>query len=53
MELFGFEITRKKDELRATEVKNNKSFVPPVDDDGTPVIQQPMGYISGALWCLC
>ena len=40
MELFGFEITRKRDELRATEVKNAKSFVPPVDDDGTPVIQQ-------------
>ena len=44
MELFGFEITRKRDELRATEVKNAKSFVPPVDDDGTPVIQQQVGY---------
>ena len=43
MELFGFEITRKRDELRATEVKNAKSFVPPVDDDGTPVIQQQVG----------
>ena len=42
MEIFGFEITRKKDELRATEVKQ-PSFVPPVDDDGTPVIQtQPV-----------
>ena len=50
MELFGFEITRKKDELRATEVKNAKSFVPPVDDDGTPVIQQQAGYISGGAY---
>ena len=50
MELFGFEITRKKDELRATEVKNAKSFVPPVDDDGTPVIQQQAGFISGGAY---
>jgi hypothetical protein len=50
MELFGFEITRKRDELRATEVKNAKSFVPPVDDDGTPVIQQQAGYISGGAY---
>ena len=50
MELFGFEITRKKDELRATEVKNAKSFVPPVDDEGTPVIQQQAGYISGGAY---
>ena len=50
MELFGFEITRKKDELRTTEVKNAKSFVPPVDDDGTPVIQQQAGYISGGAY---
>ena len=47
MELFGFEITRKKDELRVKETPNAKSFVPPVDDDGTPVIQQQAGYISG------
>lgn len=49
MELFGFEITRKRDELRATEVdKKAISFVPPVDDDGTPVIQsQPGGFITG------
>ena len=50
MELFGFEITRKRDELRATEVKNAKSFVPPVDDDGTPVIQQQAGYIAGGAY---
>jgi len=50
MELFGFEITRKKDELRATEVKG-PSFVPPVDDDGTPVIQsQPGGFITGGAY---
>ena len=48
MELFGFEISRKRDELRATEVdKKAISFVPPVDDDGTPVIQsQPGGFIT-------
>ena len=39
MEIFGFEITRKKDELRATEVKNAKSFVPPVDDPLHPVFE--------------
>jgi hypothetical protein len=50
MELFGFEITRKKDELRNTEAPNAKSFVPPVDDDGTPVIQQQAGYISGGAY---
>ena len=50
MELFGFEITRKRDELRATEVKG-PSFVPPVDDDGTPVIQtQPGGFITGGAY---
>ena len=50
MEIFGFEITRKKDELRATEVKG-PSFVPPVDDDGTPVIQtQPGGFITGGAY---
>ena len=51
MELFGFEITRKKDELRATEVAKAPSFVPPVDDDGTPVIQsQPGGFITGGAY---
>jgi len=50
MELFGFEISRKKDELRTTEVKG-PSFVPPVDDDGTPVIQtQPGGFITGGAY---
>ena len=50
MEIFGFEITRKKDELRVKETQNAKSFVPPVDDDGTPVIQQQAGYISGGAY---
>jgi len=50
MELFGFEITRKKDELRNLEAPNAKSFVPPVDDDGTPVIQQQAGYIAGGAY---
>ena len=50
MELFGFEITRKKDELRVKETQSAKSFVPPVDDDGTPVIQQQAGYISGGAY---
>ena len=50
MELFGFEITRKRNELRTTEVKG-PSFVPPVDDDGTPVIQsQPGGFITGGAY---
>ena len=31
MEIFGFEITRKKDELRVKETQTAKSFVPPVD----------------------
>ena len=51
MEIFGFEITRKKDELRNLEVSTAPSFVPPVDDDGTPVIQQaPGGFISGGAY---
>ena len=52
MEIFGFEISRKRDELRATEVdKKAISFVPPVDDDGTPVIQsQPGGFITGGAY---
>ena len=50
MDIFGFEITRKKDELRAAEVKNAKSFVPQVDDDGTPVVSQNAGYIAGGAY---
>ena len=53
MEIFGFEITRKKDELRVKDVqkKSQASFVPPVEDDGTPVIQQsPGGFISGGAY---
>lgn len=51
MEIFGFEITRKKDELRSVDVNTAPSFVPPVDDDGTPVIQsQPGGFISGGAY---
>ena len=45
MELFGFEITRKKDELESGDTKR-KVVCPPVDDDGTPVIQQQVRYIS-------
>ena len=49
MEIFGFEISRKKDELRqTTAIGKQQSFVPPVEDDGTPVIQtQQGGFISG------
>lgn len=51
MEIFGFEIARKKDELRATTINKGQSFVPPVDDDGTPVIsQQAGGFISGGAY---
>ena len=53
MEIFGFEITRKKDELRVKDVqkKSQASFLPPVEDDGTPVIQQsPGGFISGGAY---
>ena len=54
MEIFGFEITRKKDELRdTTDVGKQPSFVPPVDDDGTPVIEsQPWWvYYRWCVWC--
>jgi hypothetical protein len=37
MELFGFQITRKKDE---EEIQNRKSFTPPETDDGTTVISE-------------
>jgi hypothetical protein len=50
MELFGFEITRKKAELRGADNQKAPSFVPPVDDDGTPLIQQQAGYVSGAAY---
>ena len=50
MEILGFEINRKKDDLRTIEDKNQKSFVPPVDDDGTPVIEQQSGFVSGAAY---
>ena len=39
MELFGFEITRKTETEKGEKV-SAPSFVPPVEDDGTPVIQQ-------------
>ena len=53
MEIFGFEITRKKDELREIDVEKRSapSFVAPTIDDGTPVIQQtPGGFISGGAY---
>tara|TARA_B100000085_G_scaffold108810_1_gene99263 strand:+ start:1525 stop:3054 length:1530 start_codon:yes stop_codon:yes gene_type:complete len=53
MEIFGFEITRKKDELREIDVekKSAPSFVAPTIDDGTPVIQQTAGgFISGGAY---
>ena len=50
MEILGFEISRKKDELRTKEMPSSPSFVPPVDDDGTPVIQQQSGFISGGAY---
>jgi len=50
MEIFGFEITRKKDELRQLEVSKAPSFVPPVEDDGTPVIAQQAGFLTGGAY---
>ena len=53
MEIFGFEITRKKDELRVKDVqkKSATSFVAPAEDDGTPIVQQsPGGFISGGAY---
>jgi len=50
MEIFGFEISRKKDELRATTVNQGQSFVAPVDDVGTPVIAQQAGYVGGGAY---
>lgn len=50
MEFLGFEISRKRDELRAKELPKAPSFVPPVDDDGTPVIQQQSGFVGGGAY---
>ena len=50
MELFGFEITRKTETKKGLEKISAPSFVPPVEDDGTPVIQQQAGYVSGAAY---
>ena len=50
MELFGFEITRKTETQQGKEKISAPSFVPPVEDDGTPVIQQQAGYVSGAAY---
>ena len=55
MEIFGFEINRKKEDLRVKDVqkKSQASFVAPVEDDGTPIIQQsPGGFISGGAYGL-
>ena len=46
MEIFGFEIQRKNKQVLDKE--KAPSFVPPVEDDGTPVIQQTPGFITGA-----
>ena len=50
MDIFGFEISRKKAELRDTGKAKAISFVAPVDDDGTPIIQQQSGFISGGAY---
>lgn len=50
MEILGFEISRKRDDLRTKELPRAPSFVPPVDDDGTPVIQQQSGFVSGGAY---
>jgi hypothetical protein len=50
MEIFGFEISRKRDELRVKEAPNAKSFVPALEDDGTAVIQQQSGFVSGGAY---
>ena len=43
MEIFGFEITRKKEELRVKDVqkKSATSFVAPVEDDGCLLYTSP------------
>ena len=54
MEIFGFEITRKKEELRVKDVqKKSRSalFLATCRNDGTPVIQQILsGFISGGAY---
>jgi hypothetical protein len=53
MDIFGFEINRKKEDLRVKDVqkKSQASFVAPVEDDGTPIIQQSSGgFISGGAY---
>lgn len=47
MEIFGFEISRKKDELRPNEDLLGKSFVPPAEQDGTSVIENQGGFVTG------
>lgn len=50
MEILGFEINRKKNDLRDTEEVSAKSFVPPMEDDGTAVIEQQVGFVSGGAY---
>ena len=47
MEILGFEITRKKNELRSSEDLLGKSFVPPSNEDGVAVLEQQTGYVAG------
>lgn len=47
MEIFGFEISRKKEELRPNEDLLGKSFVPPAEQDGTSVIENQGGFVTG------
>lgn len=47
MEIFGFEISRKKEELRPNEDLLGKSFVPPAEQDGTSVIENQAGFVTG------
>ena len=47
MEIFGFEISRKKEELRRNEDLLGKSFVPPAEQDGTSVIENQAGFVTG------
>ena len=50
MEILGFEISRKKEELRDKEEINAKSFVAPNIDDGTTVIEQQAGFVTGGAY---
>jgi len=47
MDILGFEITRKKNELRQGEDLQGKSFVPPSSEDGVAVLEQQSGYVAG------